>query len=48
MKEANKPWHILGGGEVLAAENQQLKQLIGELTIANNAFKKILEGEKRR
>ena len=37
-----------GGGEVLQAENQRLKQLIGELTIANDAFKKILEGEKRR
>ena len=37
-----------GGGEVLQAENQRLKQLIGELTIANDAFKKILEGERRR
>ena len=37
-----------GGGEVLQAENQRLKQLIGELTIANDAFKNILEGEKRR
>jgi len=37
-----------GGGAVLEAENQRLKQLIGELTIANDAFKKILEGEKRR
>ena len=32
----------------LQSENQRLKQLIGELTIANDAFKKILEGEKRR
>ena len=37
-----------GGGEVLQAENQRLKQLIGELTIANDAFKKSLEGERRR
>jgi transposase-like protein len=36
------------GGEALQAENQRLKQLIGELTIANDGFKKILEGEKRR
>jgi len=36
-----------GGGE-LQAENQRLKQLIGELTIANDVFKKILQGEKRR
>jgi transposase-like protein len=36
------------GGGVLQAENQRLKQLIGELTIANDAFKKILEGERRR
>ena len=37
-----------GGGEVLQAENQHLKQLIGELTITNDAFKKSLMGEKRR
>jgi len=36
-----------GGGE-LQTENMRLKQLIGELTIANDAFKKILQGEKRR
>ena len=30
------------------AENERLKQLIGELTIANDAFKKILQGERRR
>lgn len=36
-----------GGGE-LQAENERLKQLIGELTIANDAFKKILQGERRR
>jgi hypothetical protein len=36
-----------GGGEP-QAENQRLKQLIGELTIANDAFKKILQGERRR
>jgi transposase-like protein len=29
----------------LTAENQRLKTLIGELTIANDSFKKILEGE---
>jgi hypothetical protein len=32
-----------GGGE-LQAENERLKQLICELTIANGAFKKILQG----
>ena len=37
-----------GGGGELQAENQRLKQLIGELTITNDAFKKILMGEKRR
>ena len=37
-----------GGGEVLQAENQRLKQLIGKLTTANDAYKKILMGEKRR
>ena len=31
----------------LAAENDRLKRLIGELTIANDAFKKTLEGSKR-
>lgn len=36
------------GGGALQAENQHLKQLIGELTIANDAFKKILGGERRR
>jgi transposase-like protein len=36
------------GGEELQTENMRLKQLIGELTIANDAFKKILQGEKRR
>jgi transposase-like protein len=36
------------GEGALQAENRRLKQLIGELTIANDAFKKILEGEKRR
>jgi transposase-like protein len=30
----------------LLAENQRLKTLIGELTIANDSFKKILGGEK--
>ena len=32
----------------LQAENTRLKQLIGELTIANDAFKKSLQGEKER
>jgi len=36
-----------GGEGELQAENERLKQLIGELTIANDAFKKILQGEKR-
>lgn len=36
------------GGGMLQGENERLKQLIGELTIANDAFKKILQGEKRR
>lgn len=36
------------GSRELQAENQRLKQLIGELTIANDGFKKILQGEKGR
>jgi len=47
-KQALSAFRRNGGGEALQAENQRLKQLIGELTIANDAFKKILEGEKRR
>ena len=31
----------------LQKENDSLKHLIGELTIANDAFKKTLEGQKR-
>lgn len=31
----------------VAAENDMLKKLIGELTIANDALKKTLEGSKR-
>ena len=31
----------------LRKENENLKRLIGELTIANDAFKKTLEGAKR-
>lgn len=34
-------------GGNLAAENDRLKRLIGELTIANDALKKTLEGDKR-
>ena len=30
----------------LAAENERLKRLIGELTIVNDAFKKTLEGRR--
>lgn len=37
----------VGEGE-FQAENERLKHLIGELTIANDAFKKILQGEKGR
>jgi transposase-like protein len=36
------------GQELLLAENERLKKLIGELTIANDTFKKILEGVPRR
>ena len=31
----------------LQKENENLKRIIGELTIANDAFKKTLEGHKR-
>jgi transposase-like protein len=38
-----------GPGEELEAENESLKKLIGELTIANSALKKALtDGGKRR
>ena len=38
-----------GPGEELTAENENLKKLIGELTIANSALKKALtEGGRRR
>ena len=37
-----------GGEGELQTENERLKQLIGELTIANDAFKKSLQGEKGR
>lgn len=33
--------------EALQAENERLKKLIGELTIANDAFKKTLETGRR-
>ena len=33
--------------KALQKENDSLKHLIGELTIANDAFKKTLEGQKR-
>jgi transposase-like protein len=29
------------------AENERLKKLIGELTIANDSFKKVLEGRRK-
>jgi transposase len=42
---------LTGSGEninkQLQAENERLKKLIGELTIANDAFKKILETGRR-
>ncbi len=31
----------------LEQENERLKKLIGELTIANDSFKKILEGRRK-
>jgi transposase len=31
----------------LEAENERLKKLIGELTVANDALKKTLEGKRR-
>ena len=38
-----------GPGDELTAENENLKKLIGELTIANSALKKALtEGGRRR
>jgi transposase-like protein len=38
-----------GPGEELASENESLKKLIGELTIANSALKKaMLEGGRKR
>ena len=35
-------------GEALQAENHRLKQLIGELTIANDAFNKNSAGRERK
>ena len=31
----------------LETENERLKKLIGELTIANDSFKKVLEGRRK-
>ena len=36
---------IKDANQELTSENERLKTLIGELTIANDSFKKILEGE---
>ena len=36
-----------GRSNVLELENDRLKKLIGELTIANDALKKALEGSRR-
>ncbi len=37
-----------GPDQELTAENEKLKRLIGELTIANDCLKKAMEGGKRR
>lgn len=37
-----------GPSQELAVENEKLKRLIGELTIANDCLKKAMEGGKRR
>jgi transposase-like protein len=37
-----------GPNQELTAENEKLKRLIGELTIANDCLKKAMEGGKRR
>jgi len=39
---------IKDANQELISENGRLKTLIGELTIANDSFKKILEGETGR
>ena len=36
-----------GVNEDLEQENERLKKLIGELTIANDSFKKVLEGRRK-
>ncbi len=36
------------GDKEIMAENERLKKLIGELTLANDAFKKTLEGRRRQ
>ena len=38
----------VGADKELIAENERLKKLIGELTIANDAFKKTLESTRGR
>ena len=37
-----------GASRELENENERLKKLIGELTIANDSLKKAMEGERRR
>lgn len=39
---------VKDANQELLAENERLRKLIGELTIANDAFKKILEGDSER
>jgi transposase-like protein len=39
---------IKDANQELVSENERLKTLIGELTIANDSFKKILQGERGR
>jgi len=39
---------IKDANQELVSENERLKTLIGELAIANDSFKKILQGERGR